>query len=87
AIAAASHNVFFIKVLRDVAHLLAAARRETDRVPGAAERASAEHVAILEAIKSRDADKAGAAMAAHLSSAMWAVDQVLHNSKLSDTPS
>jgi DNA-binding FadR family transcriptional regulator len=82
AIAAASHNVFFIKVLRDVAHLLAAARRETERVPGAAKRAAAEHLAIVEAIKEHDSEKAAQMMAVHLSSAMWAVDQVLHPSGL-----
>jgi GntR family transcriptional repressor for pyruvate dehydrogenase complex len=76
-IAHASHNVYFVKVLSDVAGLLAAARRETERVPGAADRASVEHVAIFEAIRDRSPERARAAMATHIDSAIWAVDQVL----------
>jgi GntR family transcriptional repressor for pyruvate dehydrogenase complex len=77
AIAAASHNVYFVKVLNDVADLLAAARKETERVPGASERASVEHIAIYEAIRDRAPARARAAMAVHIDSALWAVNQVL----------
>lgn len=86
AVAKASHNVYFTKVLRDIAHLLSAARRETELVPGAAERAAVEHRAILDAIKARDPEAARRAMETHLRSAMWAVDQVIRGNQKHDAP-
>lgn len=83
AIARASHNEFFIKVLGDVADLLEAVRRETDKVPGASERAAQEHLAIATAIRQNDPAAARKAMEDHIRSAVWAVDRALSAGQLS----
>lgn len=79
AIAEASHNAYFIKILKDVTVLLAAVRRETELVPGAVRRAATDHVALMEAIRARDPEAARTAMAVHIESAIWALDQALKN--------
>ena len=73
ALALASENIIFLRVLDAVADLLESARRETDFVPGAKEKALDQHTRIYEAIAARDPEAARTAMVEHLESAMWAV--------------
>ncbi len=76
AVSAASGNVVFPQILDAVADVLAFARAQTDRVPGAVERAIVEHTAIRDAIVAHDVAAARRAMSAHIVSAKQAVEQV-----------
>lgn len=76
AVAAASGNVVFPQILDAVADVLAFARAQTDRVPGAVERALVEHAAVRDAIAAHDPAAARRAMAAHIASAKEAVERV-----------
>jgi GntR family transcriptional repressor for pyruvate dehydrogenase complex len=75
AIADASHNVIYASVLDLVNDRLLATRRETQRSATVLTRAAKEHTAIVEAIKANDAATARAAMARHIDSAVWALEQ------------
>lgn len=75
AVALASENVIFLRVLDAVADLLERARRDTDSVPGAKERALEEHTMIYEAIAVHDVDSAREAMEGHIESAVWAIGE------------
>jgi len=66
AIAAATGNTLFPLILDSVLTWLAAYHRPILRAPGAEHLTLAEHASIVEAIAARDADRAEAAMAAHL---------------------
>lgn len=74
-IAEAAHNVIMSRVLDTLAGLLAAVRSETDKVPGATERAMREHTAIHQAIARRDPSAARDAMSTHIQSAIWAISE------------
>lgn len=84
AVAEASGNVIYVAVLDAVTDRLAAARRQTQLVPGAVEVACSEHRAIFDAIKRNDPDAARAAMATHIQSAIWALEQVQKTSHHAD---
>jgi GntR family transcriptional regulator, transcriptional repressor for pyruvate dehydrogenase complex len=75
AIARASGNVIYLSVLKAVTDKLVAARKETQHVPRAVDIAISEHAAILEAIKRHDPDEARQAMAQHVGSAIWALQE------------
>jgi GntR family transcriptional repressor for pyruvate dehydrogenase complex len=73
AVAGASHNVIYASVLDVLNERLLAVRRETQRSSAVLARAAQEHTAVFEAIRDRDADRAGKAMTSHIDSAMWAL--------------
>jgi GntR family transcriptional repressor for pyruvate dehydrogenase complex len=75
AIAEGSHNSIYALVLDLVNDKLVVTRRETQRSAAVLARAAREHAAVLEAIKSHDAEAAGRAMARHIDSAVWALRQ------------
>lgn len=75
AVALASENVIFVRVLDAVSDLLEGARRDTDSVPGAKERALHEHTKIYDAIAANDVDAARDAMGEHIESAIWAISE------------
>jgi DNA-binding FadR family transcriptional regulator len=60
-------------MLDAVSGLIANARRLTERVPWAAERAATEHERLFEAIKAHDPVAAADIMRAHLDSAIEAI--------------
>jgi DNA-binding FadR family transcriptional regulator len=74
-LASASGNVIYDRVLATLTDLLELYRRETDRVPGAPEKALVEHTAIADAIRAGDGDAAREAMAQHIRTAIETVDQ------------
>ena len=76
AIAIASQNSVVPRLLLTTHSLLAEARRATEAVPGAVERAIIEHAEIARAIKSGDVAGARQAMTRHIESAIWAASQV-----------
>jgi DNA-binding FadR family transcriptional regulator len=73
AVAQASHNSVYATILDAVTGLIANARRLTERVPWAVERAIEEHEQIFEAIRSHDAAAAAEAMRRHMDSAIEAI--------------
>lgn len=73
AIAAATDNVVFARVLDSLEDLLKSSRQETDGVPGAPEEALQQHTEILAAISARDPQRARVAMEAHVHTAIAAV--------------
>jgi GntR family transcriptional repressor for pyruvate dehydrogenase complex len=73
AVARASHNAVYATMLDAVSGLIANARRLTERVPWAAERAAVEHERLFEAIKAHDPVAATDVMRAHLDSAIEAI--------------
>jgi GntR family transcriptional repressor for pyruvate dehydrogenase complex len=75
AVAAASHNVIYLEVLDLVNDKLLATRKETQRHATVLARAATEHLAVFEAIKAHDPERARAAMTHHIDSAVWALDQ------------
>lgn len=75
AIALASGNAIYLRVLDALADILAASRELTDHVPGSPERASREHNAIVEAIRSRDAETARACMRTHIEGATASIER------------
>lgn len=75
SLAAAAHNAVFDEVLQSLHGILSEVRRETQKVPHAAEIAVREHRAILEAVEHGDVDGARHAMAEHIASAKWALGQ------------
>lgn len=70
ALAEASHNVIYPKVLSALADLLQKTRRQTDAVPGAPEEAVLEHQAILDAVRVGNSESARRQMATHIQTAM-----------------
>lgn len=74
-IAARSGNPLFVKILSSATDALSELRRVTAEVPGANDLALSEHERIRDAIASRDAQAARAAMAAHIHSAIWALER------------
>lgn len=75
-LAQASGNVIYSRVLAALSGLLELYRRETDKVPGAPERALVQHTAIVDAIRDGDPDRARAAMEQHLRTAIAAVEEL-----------
>jgi GntR family transcriptional repressor for pyruvate dehydrogenase complex len=73
AVARASHNAVYATMLDAVSGLIANARKLTERVPWAAERATVEHEAIFEAIRAHDPPAAADVMRRHLDSAIEAI--------------
>jgi len=73
AVARASHNAVYATMLDAVSGLIANARRLTERVPWAAERAATEHERLFETIKAHDPVAAADIMRAHLDSAIEAI--------------
>lgn len=73
AVARASHNAVYATMLDAVGGLIANARRLTERVPWAVERALDEHERLLEAIKAHDPVSAADVMRGHLDSAIEAI--------------
>jgi DNA-binding FadR family transcriptional regulator len=71
----ASHNVIYLDVLDLVNDKLLATRKETQRHATVLALAAREHAAIFDAIKAHDTEQARAAMAQHIDSAIWALDQ------------
>lgn len=74
AVARASHNEVFADVLDAVSARLSLARATTDSVAGAREIGVLGHTEIYEAIASRDADAARAAMRAHVLAGLAALE-------------
>lgn len=74
-LASASGNVIYERVLGTLTDLLELYRRETDRVPGAPEKALVEHTAIADAIRAGDDEAAREAMAQHIRTAIETVDK------------
>ena len=75
ALAKASHNQVYTDVLGALGDMLLKARQRTQRVPSASERAMGEHQAIYDAVMRNDAQGARDAMAVHIASAKWALDE------------
>ena len=73
AVARASHNAVYATMLDAVSGLIANARRLTERVPWASERAAVEHQRLFEAIKAHDPVEATEVMRTHLDSAIKAI--------------
>jgi GntR family transcriptional repressor for pyruvate dehydrogenase complex len=73
AIARASHNAVYATMLDAVSGLIANARRLSERVPWATERAALEHEGLYEAIKGHDPAAATDVMRTHLDSAIEAI--------------
>jgi DNA-binding FadR family transcriptional regulator len=73
AIARASHNAVYATMMDAVSGLIANARRLTERVPWATERAAVEHERLFAAIKAHDPVAAADAMRTHLDSAIKAI--------------
>ena len=65
----AAHNRYLTQTLNQLRNSLALLRGTTFAVPGRADTAAAEHGAILEAIRDRDADAAEAAARTHIAAA------------------
>ncbi|MGA3219534.1 MAG: FCD domain-containing protein [Acidimicrobiales bacterium] len=86
AIADASHNVIYASVLDLVNDRMLATRRETQRSATVLTRAAKEHTAIFEAIKANDAATARAAMARHIDSAVWALEQARQRARRHGKP-
>jgi GntR family transcriptional regulator, transcriptional repressor for pyruvate dehydrogenase complex len=85
-IAAASHNDIYGIVLDAMNDRLLAARHETQRLPRALALAAREHRAIFEAVRDSDPVRARQAMAQHIDSAVWALQQARKRAvRLSDT--
>jgi DNA-binding FadR family transcriptional regulator len=74
AIATACSNPLFLTILDATHDLLARAREQTDKVPGAVQRALEEHERVVCAIEARDSNSARAEMHRHIQSAMWALE-------------
>jgi GntR family transcriptional repressor for pyruvate dehydrogenase complex len=73
AIAEASGNLVYVRVLDALADVLAALRKEAGAVPNATSDALREHAAIVDAIAAHDADAARAAMERHITTALEAL--------------
>lgn len=73
ALARASRNSVYETILGAVTGLIANARRLSERVPWAVERAVAEHTQIAEAINAHDPDAAARLMRRHIESAIEAI--------------
>jgi len=73
AIARASQNAVYATMLDAVSGLIANARRLSERVPWATERAAVEHERLFEAIRARDRVAATDVMRTHLDSAIEAI--------------
>jgi GntR family transcriptional regulator, transcriptional repressor for pyruvate dehydrogenase complex len=69
AIAAASDNMVFIKVLEALRGVLSGVRAQVASYPGATDSARHEHGVIVDAIEAGDEDAARAAMNAHIDTA------------------
>lgn len=69
AIAEASQNVVYVRVLDAVSDVLAVIREQARRVPGATPEAHVEHEEVLRAIRSQEPDKARQAMERHIDTA------------------
>jgi GntR family transcriptional repressor for pyruvate dehydrogenase complex len=69
AVAEASQNLVYVRVLDALADVLAAIREQARRVPGATVEAHVQHTELLDAIKARDPDAARAAMERHIDTA------------------
>lgn len=72
ALAQASHNSIYTTVLDAVTGLIANARRLSERVPWAIERAATEHQEIAEAVRAGDSDRAAELMRHHIEEAIAA---------------
>jgi len=72
ALARASHNSVYATVLDAVTGLIANARRLSERVPWALERAAADHLQIFEAVKAHDPEAAAKLMRRHIEAAIAA---------------
>ncbi|BAF55826.1 FadR/GntR family transcriptional regulator [Corynebacterium glutamicum] len=77
AIANASGNSVFAKIVGDIRESLARQSETVNVVSGRREPSDAEHRAIVEAIAAQDKDAAEAAMAFHLSAVQVAVDDIV----------
>jgi GntR family transcriptional repressor for pyruvate dehydrogenase complex len=75
ALAHASGNRVYADVLKALSGMLVEARARTQAVPGAPQRAMEEHQAIYAAIMAGDENGARAAMARHIESAKWALEE------------
>lgn len=73
ALARASHNSVYATMLEAVTGLIANARRLSERVPWAIERAVSDHQQIYEAVKAHDSDTAQQLMRRHIETAMEAI--------------
>lgn len=76
AVAEASGNSVFSRILAPMSDLLIHSRQATGAIPEAAERAFGEHQEIAEAIFAGSSKLARAAMTTHIRSAMWALSQL-----------
>lgn len=77
AVAEASQNMVLVKVMWALLDLLAEARRESLRIPNRAVASLHEHEQIVEAIVSRDAERARRVMLRHLDSVEYAIQNSL----------
>lgn len=75
AIARGANNQIYEELVMSTRAMLESARDQTQMLPDATELAERQHWAIAEAIASRDTDRAGSVMAAHIKSAQWALQQ------------
>ncbi len=73
AIATATHNPYYLQLLQymnlQLHHAVRTARLNSSRQPGLPRQVHGEHVAIFDAIRARDADRARACAAEHLRNA------------------
>jgi DNA-binding FadR family transcriptional regulator len=69
AVAEASQNVVYVRVLDALADVLALIREQARRVPGATREAHVQHGVLLDAIRARDPEAARAAMERHIDTA------------------
>jgi GntR family transcriptional repressor for pyruvate dehydrogenase complex len=86
-LAIATRNPIYVRIHDALSDLIINARKATDQVPAATQRAMHEHRAILKAIADHDADEARRLMAIHINSATWALQTArtkLRENKASD---
>jgi GntR family transcriptional repressor for pyruvate dehydrogenase complex len=76
AVALASNNQIYVRVLDALSDLLEASRERTDHVPGAPERAAEQHGVILEAIRRGDGMAAREEMRQHIRRAIEVIEMM-----------
>lgn len=70
AVAEASHNLVYLRVLDALVDVMAAVRQSATEVPGATEDAERQHALVLQAIRNGDADAARESMQQHIDTAI-----------------
>jgi GntR family transcriptional repressor for pyruvate dehydrogenase complex len=76
AIAVASGNSVYVRVIDALSDLLEATRKQTDHVPQAPETALSEHEEILEAVRAHQVRRSRAAMRKHITTATTVISSV-----------